>query len=178
MKIALALIVKGSDEEAKVLNECLKYSRGFFSATYITITHKTGEARNKEVERVIESWQGEPKNIYISDFEWCNDFSKARNFNFSQVPKAYDYIMWCDADDGFRGLELLQDVLNNNRDIDAFSMNYLYFFDEYKQPTVVHQKTQIIKNDGCLEWYGALHEDLKKIEIQKENSLKESKDFT
>ena len=38
---------------------------------------------------------------------------------------------------------------------------YLYHFNEYKQPDVVHMKTQIVKNDGCVEWVGALHEDFK-----------------
>ena len=30
----------------------------------------------------------------ISTFEWVNDFAKARNFNFGQVTKDYDYILF------------------------------------------------------------------------------------
>ena len=38
---------------------------------------------------------------------------------------------------------------------------YLYSFDEHRNPTVVHAKGRIVKNDGCVEWAGALHEDFK-----------------
>jgi glycosyltransferase involved in cell wall biosynthesis len=33
----------------------------------------------------------------IFDFEWCDDFSKARNYSFSKATQ--DYCMWLDADD-------------------------------------------------------------------------------
>lgn len=154
MKIALAIICKGSDEEAKALDRCLSFNSQYVDDTFITITHTKGEERNKAVEKVCNSWEAK-----ISDFEWVNDFSAARNFNFSQVPKEYDYILWCDADDGVRGLEKLRDTIEENSGVDMFAMNYLYDFDAYKQPTVVHIKNQVIRNDGCVKWAGALHED-------------------
>jgi glycosyltransferase involved in cell wall biosynthesis len=40
-------------------------------------------------------------------------------------------------------------------------MPSLYAFDEDKNPIVVHQKSRVIKNDNCVEWAGALHEDFK-----------------
>lgn len=158
IKIAAALIVKGSDEEALVLDRCLGFTSTHVDKMFITITHKPGEERNKKVEEVCNSW-----DAVISDFEWVNDFSAARNFNFSQVPKEYTHLIWCDADDGIRGLDKLQSVIEENPDVDMFSMNYLYDFNEYKQPTVVHIKNQIIKNNGCVEWAGALHEDFKEL---------------
>lgn len=167
-KIALAIICKGSAEEAKVLDRCLGFVSPYVTDTFVTITHKPGEERNKEVEKVCNSW-----DVKISDFEWCNDFSAARNFNFSQVSKEYNYILWCDADDGIRGLEHLHDVLEQNSDVDMFSMNYLYAFNEYKQPTVVHIKNQIIKNNGCVEWFGALHEDFRELRSVKRLFIKE-----
>ena len=158
MKIALAMICKGTDEEAKLLDQALYFSADYVDGIFITITHKPGEARNKAVEAVCNK-----RKAIISDFEWCNDFAKARNFNFSQVPKDYEYILWQDSDDGIRGLEHLRPTLEQNPNIDVFSVNYLYFFDEYKQPVVVHLKTQIVKNNGCVEWMGALHEDFKEL---------------
>lgn len=155
MKISLNLIVKGTDDEAQALDKCLGFNASYFNAVYVTITHKKGEKRNREVEKVCQRY-----GAIISDFEWINDFAAARNFNFAQAPKTIDYIMWCDADDGFRGLETLRDTIEKHP-TDAYSMNYLYFFDEFKNPTVVHQKTQIVKNDGCVSWAGALHEDFK-----------------
>lgn len=156
LKLALAVIVKGSDEEAIVLNKLLNNVEKYVDGMFITITYKKGEKPNEKVEKICKLF-----NANISYFEWVNDFSKARNFNFSQVPDEYDYIMWADADDMFRGIEKLRPTIEDNQDKDAFSMFYLYAFDEHNNPTVVHQKTMIVRNDGCVEWAGALHEDFK-----------------
>lgn len=151
IKIALAMIVKGSDSEADLLNRCLGYALPHVDAAFITVTQP-----NERVEQVVKMW-----GANLSHFEWCNDFAKARNFNFSQVPKEYDYILWLDADDVPRGLEKLRDVIEKHPSTDAFAMNYLYSFDEWNNPIVVHMKSRVTKNDGCVEWAGALHEDFK-----------------
>jgi len=150
-KLALAMIVKADDKEAEYLKRCLDNIVSYVDKIFITIT-----GDNKKVENVCKLFGAE-----ISYFRWVNDFSKARNFNFSQVTKEYDYIMWADADDVFRGLDKLREIIDDNLKIGAFSMNYLYSFDEEKNPTVVHMKTMIVRNDGCVEWAGALHEDFK-----------------
>jgi glycosyltransferase involved in cell wall biosynthesis len=155
MRLALAMIVKGTDEEAQALRTCLRYSASHVDGIFVTITHKPGEERNKAVEEVAQLF-----NATISDFEWCNDFSAARNFNFSQVPKQYDYILWLDADDALRGGEKLKATIEANPKVDAFVLHYLYAFDEQKRPIVVHMKSQVIRNDGCAVWKGRLHEDL------------------
>jgi len=154
IKIALALIVKGSAEEAKCLEDLLDNSAKHVDGIFITSTYRKGEQPNKEVGAVAKKYKAN-----LSTFEWCFDFAKARNFNFAQVPQEYTHILWCDADDNFRGLEKLRASIETYPHIDTLSMNYMYFFDEYKQPTVVHVKTQVIKNNGCVEWVGALHED-------------------
>lgn len=151
------MIVKGTDEEAKLLDRCLYNIEKYVDGMYITSTYKKGEEANKAVEEICD------KHVTnYSLFEWDNDFAKARNYNFSQVSKKkYDYILWCDADDMFRGIDKLRDILENNKDVDTFSMNYLYHFNEFKQPDIVHMKTQVVKNDGCVSWQGTLHEDFK-----------------
>jgi tetratricopeptide (TPR) repeat protein len=162
MRIALALIVKGSPEEAELLSRCLasvapsKAVDGLF----ITRTHKTGEEPEEAVAQVVDVFRDSFKEVQLSDFEWVNDFAAARNFNFSQVPKDYDYILWCDADDIWRGLEKLKKMVKKNPHVDAFSFEYLYDWDDFNNPTVVHRKTQLLRNDGCFTWRGALHEDL------------------
>lgn len=149
MKLALAMIVKGSDEEAKVLRRCLKSVSPYVDGIFITITQP-----NDAVEKVANQFKAT-----ISHFEWCNDFSQARNFNFSQVPKEFSHILWLDADDVLAGAEKLKDVIEQNPGADAFVFNYIYDFDENDLPTVVHMKTQVVKNDGCVKWAGKLHED-------------------
>lgn len=154
--IALCMIVNGVEKEAAPLRQCLKSINKHVDGIFLTLTHKKGEVVSEKVKEVAEAF-----GANMSEFEWVNDFSKARNYNFSQVPKEYSHIMWVDADDVVRGAERLRKVVEENKDVDAFSMMYLYAFDEYKHPTVVHQKTRIVKNDGCVEWAGNLHEDFK-----------------
>ena len=86
LKIALALIVKYDKEEADMLRQCLSLTAQFVNKVFITITHKKDEKPCKEMVRVCEDF-----GCVISEFEWVNNFAKARNFNFSQVPKDYEY---------------------------------------------------------------------------------------
>lgn len=143
------MIVKGSDDEAVSLGKCLANVAPYVRGIFVTITQP-----NEQVERVAKAF-----GAHVSHFEWCNDFAAARNFNFSQVPKDYTHILWLDADDVIRGGDRLEDIVENNADVDAFSMFYLYAFDKFDNPIVVHQKTQIVKNDGSFVWAGRLHED-------------------
>ncbi len=154
MKVALSLIVKGTDEEAILLDRCLESVSPFVDGIFITSTHKKGDKPNESVAKIAKLY-----NANLSTFEWVNDFAKARNFNFSQVTKDFDYIMWCDADDVFRGLEKLKPTLEENKTVDVFAFWYLYDFDEFKNPTVVHKKSQLVKNNDCVYWEGSLHED-------------------
>ena len=153
MKIALAMIVKGSKEEAVFLDQCLENVSPYVDGIFLVSTYK--DKPSNDIDRV-----GKKHKAHISYFQWVDDFSKARNFSFAQVPKEYDYILWCDADDVFRGLEKMKDMITENPSVDAFAFNYLYAFDQYKNPTVVHKKTQLVKNDGSMKWVGRLHEDL------------------
>lgn len=155
-KIALALILKSSDDEADLLDQCLKNVKPFVDDIFITVTHQKGQEPNRKVCNVATKY-----GARTSYFTWVNDFSAARNFNFKQVPKDYEYILWCDSDDTFRGMEKLREVIDDNSDVDAFAFWYYYAFDDHNTPVVVHKKTQIIRNDGCVEWTGRLHEDFK-----------------
>lgn len=51
--------------------------------------------------------------------------------------------------------------LEEHPEFDAWTMQYYYDRDESLNPTVVHTKTQVIRNDGCVTWIGRIHEDLK-----------------
>lgn len=149
MKIAFCAILKPSDDEAEVAKTLLENVAPYVDKMFITIT-----GHNQRCADLCKMW-----NADVSYFNWVNDFARARNFNFSQVPKEYDYILWGDADDAFRGLENLRTTMEKNP-ADAYILHYLYAFDEYKNPVVVHPKTQVIKNDGSFSWHGCIHEDL------------------
>jgi glycosyltransferase involved in cell wall biosynthesis len=155
-KIALAMIAKGDGTETEDLMRCLKYASPCVNGIFITLTDN-GKGIDKETIEKCESW-----GAVVSKFDWVNHFAKARNFNFSQVPEEYDYILWLDSDDALRVNDKTPaDIIKENPGVDCFSMWYQYSFDEHKNPIVSHHKTRIIRNDGCVEWAGKLHEDFK-----------------
>lgn len=145
------MIVRPSDDEALVLDRCLNSAYQHVDKIFIT---QAGPAQNKRVSEVCEAY-GAVESFY----KWNDSFADARNFNFAQVPKEYDYILWLDADDVLRGGEHIKSILYENPRVDVFTMWYLYGFDEWKNPIVVHHKTRIVKNDGCVKWVGDIHED-------------------
>lgn len=156
-KLALGMIVNGVDSEADVLGRCLGYVSKEVDDVFITVTYKSGVPISQKILDICKLF-----NVHTSEYEWTYDFAAARNFNFSQVPKDFTHIFWLDADDAPRGTENLKTTIEAHPEADVFSMFYLYAFDEHKNPIVVHQKTRVIKNDGCVEWYGmGLHEDFK-----------------
>lgn len=158
MKIALALIVKGSNDEALLLRRCLENMSQYVDGIFITRTTKKGEKKNSAIANVCNEF-----NAHLSDFEWVDDFAEARNFNFSEVPPEFDWIMWSDSDDVWRGLENLRETIEKHPHVDGFGFWYLYDWDEFKKPVVVHRKTMVIKNDKSAQWVGAIHEDLEPL---------------
>ncbi len=168
VKLALAMIVKPG--EADYLKRALDYTAKYVDGVFITIT---GE--DKEMEAICKK-----HSAFVSHFTWVHDFSKARNFNFKQVPKEYTHIFWMDSDDLFRDvnnggsdLSNLKDYIEKNLDTDIFLMNYIYWWDEWKNPIIIHLKEQIIKNDDCVEWVGALHETFRAKRVLNVKLLKD-----
>lgn len=155
-KIALAMIVKGDDDEAEMLDRALECLSPHVDGIFITSTYKKGDNPNEKVNTVCGKYKAN-----VSYFQWVNDFSKARNFNFSKVPKFFDYIMWVDADDVVQNPEKIKPLIEQNPSVDAFAFWYYYEIDKENNPIVIHKKTQIVRNDGCVEWVGKLHEDFK-----------------
>lgn len=143
------MIVKADDAEAKLLRRCLSYISKSVDEICLTIT-----GSNDECEKVAKEY-----NANVSHFTWVKDFAKARNFNFSQATG--DYILWLDCDDVVRGADKLKGIVAemNRQKVDAGVMNYLYAFNEKKECIVTHLKTRIVKNDGCVNWVGEIHED-------------------
>lgn len=153
MKIALCLICRPTEDEGKLLANAISSASEAVDGIFVT---QAGEKPNEYVSGIIKMFNG-----HDSFYKWDNNFANARNFNFSQVPKDFDYILWLDADDVIKGADKLRKTVEENQAVDLFSLWYNYAFDEWGNPIVVHHKTRIIRNDGCVEWAGALHEDFK-----------------
>jgi tetratricopeptide (TPR) repeat protein len=157
MKIAACLIVKDDSEEA-ILRRALDSVVDHVDKIFITGTKEP----QKLIKKVCKDYNAE-----WSWFKWCQHFSKARNFNFSQVPKEYDWIFWCDTDDVVNGAENFRLSIEKAEAINAKSIfaRYLYQVElnddgTVKNILIEHLRERLIRNDGSYEWVAPIHETL------------------
>jgi len=92
--IALCSILK---DELKNLPRFLESVVGCYDEIHFTDTGSTDGSLEKLLKYAEKSPFSFP--IFVSQFQWIDDFSAARNYNFSCVPKHYDFILWSDLDD-------------------------------------------------------------------------------
>lgn len=143
--ISLAMIVK--NEEA-VLERCLSSFKDLVDEIIIVDTGSTDNTKS-----IAKKYT---ENVY--DFDWVDDFSKARNYSFSLCTK--EYIMWADADDIFdqkqkANFVKLQKQLSN---FDVVMLKYDIAFDQNNNPTFSYYRERILKNDKSFIWQDAVHE--------------------
>ncbi|MEK6897496.1 MAG: hypothetical protein AABW93_03120 [Nanoarchaeota archaeon] len=171
IKIALAMIMKADDREAELLDRCL----GGATKDNIMVHHKKVNLKKtdglaKHVDKIFLTITGHNQKCedvaakygaIVSHYDWDYNFAKARNFNFSQVPLEYEYILWTDADDVWENPKLIRLIVEKSHEekVDAIALKYKYDFDDYGNCIVEHLKTRIVKNDGCVSWLGEIHED-------------------
>lgn len=145
IKLSLAMIVSNNDlERAKNAIDSVK---NHVDEVCITIADKDDTGAKID-------------DCKMSYFKWCDDFSKARDFNFKQCTG--DWILWLDADDILAGAENLKKNLElcEENKITGVAFLYKYGFDGNGNCNDEHWKVQMVKNDGSSEWKGAIHEDL------------------
>jgi glycosyltransferase involved in cell wall biosynthesis len=83
-RISLCMIVKN---EERVLGDCLKSIRAYVDEIILVDTGST--------DRTVEIAKEAGAKVFF--FEWCDDFSAARNVSLSHATG--DWILWMDADD-------------------------------------------------------------------------------
>lgn len=146
--ISLCLIVK--NEEA-VLEKCLSSIKDIVDEIIIV---DTGSTDNTKL--ISKKYSAK-----IYDFEWCNDFSKARNYAFSFATK--DYILWLDADDFLPESEIkkFKDLkVNLNNDIDTVTMIYSCVRNEKDETIFSLRRHRLVKRSNNYKWIGRVHEYL------------------
>lgn len=171
-KLALCIIVKPDDREAELLDRLLSGDLSGLSEQQKSINLENVDGLAKHVDGIFVTITGDNKKCEevakkyganISYYKWDKNFSNARNFNFSQVTKDYTHIYWADADDVIVNPQALKSLTEKMVEdaIDAITVRYLYEHDDEGNCIKEHLKTRIVKNDGSMEWMGAIHEDFK-----------------
>lgn len=144
--IALAVIVKDEEEN---LPRLIASVQGCVDEIHITDTGSTD--KTVEVAKAL--------GAQVHHFEWCDDFSKARNASFS--PVMTDYILWLDADDVLEGRE---DFISWRDEImhlaDFWLSNYIYATKEDGSPACTFVRERVIKRGKNIQWKYFVHEGL------------------
>ena len=186
-KIALAIIVKGTPEEVTKLDKCLNSISPYVDDIFITLT---GDKKNlSEIEKTCAKFKVnisyiQPQiTITLDTVSWIKDnlgydahvkpgdkifvFDEARNYNFSQVPKEYEWILWLDCDDIFRKGENLREVVRLAEEQKATAIYLEYFYqvetnekDEITKVIVHTSRERLVLNNSSYYWKGTIHEVL------------------
>jgi glycosyltransferase involved in cell wall biosynthesis/predicted negative regulator of RcsB-dependent stress response len=167
-KIGLSLCLIVGPGEDKELKRCLESCKGdLFDEIVITIS---APEMDEKVKAVAQEYTDN-----ITFFKWCNDFSAARNFNFSQAQCAH--IAWLDADDQIKpeSYQKLKILKNNLKDVDMVLLSYVYAHDEKDNPVVILPRERIVINDPKkISWHDPIHEYLNmdgSLRIKKEDDI-------
>lgn len=146
--ISLCLIVKNEED---TIARCLESVKDVVDEIIVVDTGSSD--KTKEIVATFTD--------RIFDFQWVDDFAKARNYSFEQATK--DYILWLDADDVL--LEKDRNLLNElkktlNEDVDSVKMDYNLAIDEFGNVTSKLKRNRLVKRSRGFNWIGAVHEYL------------------
>lgn len=147
--LGLNIIVGKNDE--KELERCLKSCQGdLFDEVVITQTFE-----DPNVKAVLDKYGIKP---YF--FEWCSDFSAARNFSFSKNKASH--IMWLDSDDVIKpeNYKKLLELKPQIPQWDIILLDYVYTHDDKDKPYLVLPRERIVRNCDYIKWHDPIHEYL------------------
>jgi glycosyltransferase involved in cell wall biosynthesis len=144
--ISLALIAKN---EEKNINRLLDSIEGCFQEIILVDTGSTDRTKEIALERGCK----------VFDFEWVNDFSKARNFSFSKA--SCDFVMWMDLDDVLHN----KDNFIHWRDhamqfTDLTFATYHYALDQDSKPIISFVRERVFRRSVNPQWQYPIHEGI------------------
>lgn len=147
-KIGISLIIK-DDSEAHYLKNLLKSLRRRSDDVFVTITGK----ESSELQKICQK-----RSVKFNFFPWINDFAKARQFGFDNLPKEYDYIFTCDADDVIEHAGNLDKIVRNmiEADADFCYITYVTSQDKEYGDTIVNVPR--LTKRGAGKWVRPIHE--------------------
>ncbi len=144
--ISLCMIVKNEENN---LEKCLASSHSLVDEIIIVDTGSTDSTKS-----IAEKFSAR-----IYDFDWVDDFSKARNFAFSKA--TMDFQMWLDADDVILEEDqkkILQLKERLTPDVDVVMMYYNTGLDSNGKPTLRYYRGRLFNRLKNFKWHDQVHE--------------------
>jgi glycosyltransferase involved in cell wall biosynthesis len=160
--IALACIAKNERHNFPVLFESIK---GCFDEVHITDTGST-DGTIEYLTDLVKSGQDMEVlgcRLHLHFFEWCDDFSAARNFSFSHAKT--DYQMWLDLDDSLSDKEAFKLWRDTAMGLAEYWLaTYQYAFDDNLQPICSFTRERVVKNNSPQFWTYFVHEGIRPVQ--------------
>lgn len=144
--ISVCMIVKNEEKNLPIILENVK----LFADEIVVVDTGSSDDTKKIAEKYTNK---------IYDFEWCDDFAKARNYSFSKA--SCDYMMWLDADDFIlpESIEKINKMKKKNKlTADVYMCKYIASFDENFNPLFSYYRERILKRDKNFVWHDPVHE--------------------
>jgi glycosyltransferase involved in cell wall biosynthesis len=144
--ISLCLIAKN---EEKNINRLLESVDGCFDEVILVDTGSTD--RTKDLAK--------SGGCKIFDFQWVNDFSKARNFAFSKATS--DFVMWLDLDDVLVGKDKFILWRDHAMEFaDCFLATYNYAVNKDGTPIISFARERVFRRSIEPMWQYPIHEGI------------------
>ena len=144
MKLSVCLIVRNEEE---VLARCLDCVKKFADEIVVCDTGST-DGTVQIAKRYTDN---------VCYFNWCDDFSAARNYCFDNAHG--DYLMWIDADDIVEEDDVRK-ILALKPQLHECDMVYMQYaaFNPSGEPTFCYRRERIFRNSPAYRFSGAVHE--------------------
>lgn len=156
--ISLAMIVR--DEESNIVR-LIKSIRGCFDELVLCDTG----SEDQTIPNAVAACAEIGLDLKVVNFEWVDDFAKARNFAFSHATK--DFIMWMDADDILPDpASFIQWRKNLMDTADFWVATYDYAQNEHGQSVCKFWRERAVRRSKNLKWKYFLHEGILPINVR------------
>ena len=146
--LSVCMIVKN---EAKNISKCLK---SIFDIADEIIVVDTGSADNTKAIAL-------EYDAKVFDFEWVDDFSKARNYSIDKATG--DWILILDGDDEFerKDGEKLKALINSEDAGDIYIFNTIcYIGDRVSNDKIMNVNLRLFRNRPEFRYQGRIHESI------------------
>lgn len=155
MTVGLAAILK---DEIHNIDTFLSSVKGCFDGIWLCDTGST-DGSLELLQKYAAGPNPAETPIYLSHFEWCDDFSKARNASFE--PVTTDYVCWMDLDDSMQNPEMFAQWRDELMHIGNYWMaTYHYAHNQEGKPICSFARERVVKRTLGLKWESFVHEGI------------------